>query len=138
MAPDSDYLVVYGTLRQSFVNVFAQYLRQYSAYVGEGTFTGQLFDLGNYPGAVYQIESPNLVRGTIYNISQRKHELLPYLDDYEGIGAGFQEPHEYVRAIIPVDCSGELRHCWVYLYNLPILDQLVIHSGDYEQYRQNQ
>lgn len=104
MAPDSDYLVVYGTLRQSFVNVFAQYLRQFSNYVGEGVFPGQLFDLGNYPGAVYQSESSTLVRGTVYDISRRKQDLLPYLDEYEGISDGFQQPHEYIRAIIPVNC----------------------------------
>jgi gamma-glutamylcyclotransferase (GGCT)/AIG2-like uncharacterized protein YtfP len=137
MVPDSDYLIVYGTLRQSFVNVFAQYLRQYSDYVGEGTFPGQLFDLGNYPGAVYQSESPNFVRGTVYDVSQSKDKLLPYLDEYEGISEGFQQPQEYVRAIIPVDCSGETHHCWVYLYNLPVSDQLVIHSGDYELYRKS-
>ncbi|MBD2702544.1 gamma-glutamylcyclotransferase [Spirosoma sp. BT702] len=132
MMQDADYLFVYGTLRASFQNPFAQYLRQYSRYVGEGIFSGQLFDIGTYPGAIYQPDSSSFVRGDVYDISQHKSELLLRLDEYEGIGATFAQPQEYVREIITADCVGETLRCWIYLYNFPVDGKRLIGSGDYE------
>ncbi|UFH55274.1 gamma-glutamylcyclotransferase [Spirosoma sp. KNUC1025] len=134
MALDSDYLIVYGTLRPSFENPFARYLRQHSQYVGEVTFPGQLVDLGNYPGALFLPDSPTTVYASLYNIHQHKNELLAYLDEYESIGEQFEQPHEYVRALIPVSYSGTIFDCWVYLYQLPIDPNRLIESGDYERY----
>lgn len=131
MITDSDYLIVYGTLRPAFTNPAARYLRQYSRYVGEASFPGQLFDLGNYPGVVYQPESQSKVYGSLYNINQYKEQLLAYLDTYEGIGDQFEHPHEYVRILIPIDWAGGSVNCWVYQYNLPATDKPVIQSGDY-------
>ncbi|MBD2752190.1 gamma-glutamylcyclotransferase family protein [Spirosoma validum] len=134
MLTDSDYLIVYGTLRPAFTNSFARYLRQHSQYVGEGSFPGQLFDLGNYPGAIYQQDSLQLVWGTMYDIRQHKHTLLPYLDDYEGINEPIGQSHEYIRTIIPVSWSEGSFNCWIYLYNMPVAGKKIIGSGDYEHY----
>ncbi|GAB3707145.1 gamma-glutamylcyclotransferase [Spirosoma flavus] len=131
MMQDADYLFVYGTLRASFQNPFAQYLHQHSQYVGEGNFSGQLFDIGTYPGAIYQPDSGSFVRGDIYEIRQHKAELLLRLDEYEGIGATFEQPHEYIRVIVPINCAGETLRCWIYLYNFPSNELRVIESGDY-------
>lgn len=131
---DSDYLIVYGTLRPAFSNPFARYLRQYSQYVGEVSFPGQLFDLGTYPGAIFLPHSPTNVYGSLYNVSQHKHPLLTYLDDYEGIGEQFEQPQEYVRIIIPIDWAGKTGCCWFYQYNRPIDSKKRIESGDYERY----
>ena len=138
MTYDSDYLVVYGTLRPAFTNAFAHYLRQHSEYVGEGTFPGLLFDLGNYPGAVYQIDRMERVCGTIYNITRHKPALLLHLDAYESIGEQFEQPTEYIRTIIPVDFQGTRLDCWVYIYNLSVTDKIVIASGDYAQHIDSQ
>jgi gamma-glutamylcyclotransferase (GGCT)/AIG2-like uncharacterized protein YtfP len=131
MATDSDLLFVYGTLRPPFTNPYAQHLRQHSQYVGEGEFSGQLLDLGNYPGAVYQPESSIKVYGSIYNISSQKEYLLAYLDDYEGISEAIEKPHEYVRTVIEVSSGDSIVACWIYLYNLSVTGQLLIPSGDY-------
>ena len=134
MATDSDYLFVYGTLRPSFENPFARHLRQHSHYVGESAFPGLLFDLGNYPGAIYQPDSQQKVIGSIYHIEQHKQSLLTYLDEYEGIGNGFPQPAEYIRALVPVSVNQISITSWVYLYNLPLVTMRVISSGDYSQY----
>lgn len=131
MATDSDLLFVYGTLRPSFTNTYAQYLRQHSQYVGDGKFPGQLLNLVNYPGAIYQPESTANVYGSIYNISANKQHLLTYLDDYEGIGEAFENPHEYIRTVIEVSSGDNTVACWIYLYNLPIVEKQFIPSGDY-------
>ncbi|GAB4001289.1 gamma-glutamylcyclotransferase [Spirosoma daeguense] len=134
MIQDADYLLVYGTLRASFQNPFAKLLHQHSRYVGKGSFSGQLFDIASYPGALYQPDSTTIVWGDVYDIKQFKIELLLRLDEYEGIGATFPQPQEYVREIIPVDCAGETLGCWIYLYNDSIVEKKQIESGDYERY----
>ena len=134
MAASPDYLVVYGTLRPGFSNEYAQFLRQYSRYVGECSFPGLLYDLGNYPGAVYQKESAMCVLGSLYDISLNQQRILNRLDEYEGIDPGAEQPAEYYRTVIPVLCTGETLDCWVYLCNLSTTGKRLITSGDYLQY----
>ncbi|SFD02417.1 gamma-glutamylcyclotransferase family protein [Spirosoma endophyticum] len=131
MATDSDLLFVYGTLRPPFTNPYAQHLHQHSRYVGDGKFPGQLFNLGSYPGAIYQPESTATVYGSVYNISVNKQLLLAYLDNYEGIGEAFEKPHEYVRTVIEVSSGDSIVDCWVYLYSLTVTGKQLISSGDY-------
>ena len=143
MTENPDCLIVYGTLRPPFANPFAQFLRQHSQYIGEAAFPGLLLDLGwsdtsGYPGAVYQPNAPTNVVGVVYDIGHHKEFILAYLDDYEGIGDAFDQPNEYVRAVIPVRCNGATIDCWIYLYNLPIVGKSVIASGDYVRYSRNE
>lgn len=134
MTTDPDFLIVYGTLRRPFDNQFAQYLRQRGRYTGEGRFAGQIFDMGSYPGAIYQETGPNYIHGTVFDISHQKAAILTYLDYYEGVGDDFENPTEFIRAIVPVEANGAIVDCWVYLYNLPTIDKPLIESGDYAQH----
>lgn len=131
MTYNPDFLIVYGTLRPPFDNTFSQYLRQRGRYVGEGSFTGQSFDMGSYPGAVYQADSATYVHGSVFDISNQKEAILTYLDYYEGVGDQFEQPTEYIRAIVPVQFNGDTTDCWIYLYNLQTDDKPLIDSGDY-------
>jgi len=137
MATDSDFLFVYGTLGPSFTNPYAALLHQNSQYAGPGRLTGLLANVGSYPGAIHDGDAITRVHGFMYNISTRKDELLKMLDAYEGIGADFPEPHEYVRSIVPVETDGRLIPCWTYLYNLDIHTQALIDSGDYVSFLNN-
>ncbi|GAB3501535.1 gamma-glutamylcyclotransferase [Spirosoma knui] len=138
MSITPEYLLVYGTLRPAFVNPFADYLRQNSQYVGEGIFRGSLYNLGDYPGAVYQPDSPTVVYGSIYDIRQHYQSILARLDEYEGVGNAFEQPNEYIRTVIPVQSRDrdQVLNCWVYLYNLPADHCPRITSGDYVLYTQ--
>lgn len=129
-----DYLLVYGTLRASFTNAAAQFLHQRSRYVGEVSFPGSLFDLGTYPGAVYQPDSLTRVAGTVYAIGHHKPAVLAFLDEYEGIGPGYALPHEYIRVIVPIDFQSRQIDCWMYLYNHSTENKRVIVGGDYAAY----
>jgi len=131
MIDTSTFLFVYGTLRPVFDNSFSLYLRQRSHYVGDGSFSGQLYDLGSYPGAIYQKNSPTSVFGTVYDISKNNETVLTYLDYYEGVGPEFESPTEYVRVIVPVMCNERLLNCWAYVYNYPSEGRPLIESGDY-------
>ena len=143
MTENPDYLLVYGTLRPGFDNPFAEFLRQHSQYVGEATFPGLLFSLAwsdapDYPGAVYRPNAITNVIGTVYDISRRKQLILTYLDDYEGIGDAFDQPNEYVRAVIPVRYCETTLDCWIYLYNWSTDGKPLITSGDYVRYNRNE
>ena len=137
MIPNPDFLLVYGTLRPPFDNPFALYLRQRGHYVGEGTFAGQLFNIGSYPGAVCAETSPTPVQGTVFEIGHQKEAILTYLDYYEGVGDAFDQPTEFFRAIVPVTVDDQIVDCWVYLYNLAITNKSLIESGDYSQHLSN-
>ena len=143
MTKDSNYLIVYGTLRPPFINPFAQFLRQHGRYVGEATFPGLLFsvewfDTSTYPGAIYQPDGDTRVDGIIYDIGIHKRAVFAYLDDYEGVGEAFDRPNEYVRVVIPVRYRDAIIACWVYLYNRPIDGKPLIASGDYVRYSRNE
>ncbi|AUD05625.1 gamma-glutamylcyclotransferase family protein [Spirosoma pollinicola] len=131
MTRNPDFLIVYGTLRPPFDNTFSQYLRQRGRYVGEGSFSGQSFDMGSYPGAIYQENSETRVHGSVFEISNQKGAILTYLDYYEGVGDGFEQPTEYIRSVIPVHFNDTVADCWIYLYNLKTDDKPLIESGDY-------
>lgn len=134
MIKDSCYLTVYGTLRPFFTNPHAQFLREHGRYVGEAHFPGLLLDLGDYPGALYQPDSLACVSGTLYNMGNYQQVILTYLDNYEGIGPEFDQPTEYMRKLIPIQCLNEVINCWIYLYNHPTINKPVIASGDYVQH----
>ncbi|RYF47329.1 MAG: gamma-glutamylcyclotransferase, partial [Cytophagaceae bacterium] len=91
----------------------------------------QSFDMGSYPGAVYQADSATHVHGSVFDISNQKEAILTYLDYYEGVGDQFEQPTEYIRAIVPVQFNGDTTDCWIYLYNLQTDDKPLIDSGDY-------
>lgn len=128
------HLFVYGTLCATFTNPAAVQLRQYSRYVGEGTMPGLLYDLGDYPGAVYLPNGQTLVHGSIYALTNESDTLLVTLDTYEGISTPPDLTDEYRREAVPVAVTGRDVDCWVYLYNQAIINQYRIDSGDYVRY----
>ncbi|WP_018618872.1 gamma-glutamylcyclotransferase family protein [Spirosoma luteum] len=131
MSPNPDFLIVYGTLRPPFDNQFALYLRNRGRLIGEGAFAGQVFNMGSYPGAIYQEDADTRVCGTVYDIGNQKETTLTYLDYYEGVGDDFEHPTEFIRAIIPVQFNEQVADCWVYLYDLPTTNKPLIESGDF-------
>jgi gamma-glutamylcyclotransferase (GGCT)/AIG2-like uncharacterized protein YtfP len=130
------YLFVYGTLLQDFRNPFAVFLKRNSELVAHGSFPGQLFDLGSYPGAIYRHGHTSKVYGQIVKLTGNPAKTLAALDDYEGVTGDTSEPeNEYVRRIVPVDANGMVLDCWVYLYNGDLSTALPIPAGNYLTYR---
>jgi gamma-glutamylcyclotransferase (GGCT)/AIG2-like uncharacterized protein YtfP len=117
--PTPTYLFVYGTLMSGFSNPFAELLQQQSEWVGEGTMCGSLYRISWFPGALYQPQSADRVRGEVYRLRQ-PDSLLKALDEYEEVLP--DEAHSlYLRREVPVCLrSGRTLTCWTYLYNQPV------------------
>ncbi|WP_234736149.1 gamma-glutamylcyclotransferase family protein [Tellurirhabdus bombi] len=123
------HLLVYGTLQQTSNHPMANYLHGNSTFLGKGYFSGQLYQLGDYPGARYDPEAKSFVHGEIYALNN-PDEIFAVLDRYEGIGE--TDSDEYVRQVIPVQSETGRLFCWVYLYNQSTQDLSIIDSGKYQ------
>jgi len=123
------YLFVYGTLLND-QNEFGAYLKHNCRFFKNGRFKGKLYDIGKYPGAVFEPAIGTFVHGAVFIIN-RPTEILKVLDDYEGFGTGYPQPNEYLRELVDIETGGEYIKCWVYLYNWPVNNAAQIPLGNY-------
>ena len=128
-----DYLFVYGTLRSVSANEMQGLLRQHAELVAGADVRGTLYDLGEYPGLVADREASATVRGEVYRLRpDAAQQTLRELDAYEGCGPDDPEPHEFVRAQIPVRLdTGGVVEAWAYLLTRDATGLRRIASGDY-------
>lgn len=131
MAQNTDFIFVYGLLKSFYDNEPARFIRENCKLIGEGWFSGSLFDLGNYPGAVFNPNSVFKVHGEVYQIMNNKEKLVAFLDHFEGVGAEFEVPHEYKREMIPVNTQNGSIIASTYLYNWNYDSLKVIATGRY-------
>ncbi len=124
----SSYLFIYGTLMQNISSNIARYLKANSRLVGNGQMQGKLYDLGQYPGAVYSSKAKSWIKGQVIELEETA-SMLSRLDDYEG--------EEYDRKVVPIHLSNEVYCCWVYLYRFNIDGFIEIEIGDYLNYSQH-
>lgn len=125
------FLFVYGTLMQGFSNPFSKKLKQKSTWRGKGSFLGQLFDLGSYPGAVYQPGATTHVQGEVWELTDFEKTIVS-LDRYEGI---HDFNPEYIRREVTVELeNGETILCWVYLFCQSVVSFKLITHGDYRKW----
>lgn len=127
----NDLLFVYGSLLTDG-NEFAGYLHSNAQLIGTGNFKGLLYDVGEYPGAVVS-GSGAIVKGNIYKLANAE-KALQILDDYEGFGPNQQQPNLFIRESLPIETDKGQVSCWVYLYNISVVNLPLIPSGNYQQY----
>jgi len=125
----SSYLFVYGTLLDESAP-YGAYLKENSSFLAEGKFKGELYDIGNYPGAISNPDAGGFVHGAVFNINDPA-AVLNELDDYEGFGDAFLQPNEFVRALVSIETATGPLNCWAYLYNHSIKPSQRIQSGKY-------
>ena len=127
---DVQYLFTYGTLCRNFNNPFSRTLTSNGSFIGNGWFSGRLFEIDRFPGALHQ-NAGYRIQGEIYRLED-DITVLPLLDKYEECGPGFAEPTEYIRACIPITAmdNGTL-YCWTYLYNWSVTEYEEIPGGNY-------
>lgn len=130
----AQYLFIYGTLLKEFDNSVAKFLSAHSELVGNAYFHGLLFEIDNYPGAIYIPDIEHKVHGHLLKISHFD-PVIQSLDDYEEIGRKFPEPHEYVRKLVRVIHQKCLFEAWTYLYNYGLNNKSWIASGHYPSYK---
>jgi gamma-glutamylcyclotransferase (GGCT)/AIG2-like uncharacterized protein YtfP len=125
------WLFVYGTLRQAQGHVMAHFLASRGRWLGAGKVRGRLYDLGSYPGLVAPGGDNEWVYGEVYELGQTA-ETLAVLDSYEGCSPEDLPPFLFERRPAPVFLpTGEVRSCWMYLYQGPVREEQRLLSGDY-------
>lgn len=134
---DSDYLFVYGSLLKQANNIMSTYLSEKSDFVGEAHMHGRLFMVEYYPGAIYEPDSNQLVRGDLFKLIH-KESIFKVLDNYEEFVEGDLENSVFVRKIIPVKRDDEWLSSWAYVYNQDHSNCQPILSGDFLRYDMNQ
>ena len=125
-------LFVYGTLLQPG-NDFAGYLKRTCTYLSPGKIKGLLYDIGEYPGIIINNHATGYVHGSIYRLHHPIQNLKVF-DDYEGFGAGQDQPNLYVRSLTSIETGDGFIDAWIYLYNLPVDGLPLIPSGNYAEY----
>ncbi|MBE9666619.1 gamma-glutamylcyclotransferase family protein [Mucilaginibacter boryungensis] len=124
------HMFIYGTLL-SADNDFGAYLKKNSTYISPGSFSGLLYDMDEYPGAVHKPGITNRVYGNIILLNDDP-SVLQTIDEYEGYGKNEEQPNLFVRELVPVETALGVINCWVYLYNRAIVGYPKIVSGRYQ------
>src|SRR5258705_6373979 len=130
----SDHLFVYGTLMRGFDHPMARLLSRNADFLGEARCQGRLYRMKHhrikyYPGLVLSDDPADIVFGELYRLRERD-ALLGEFDMYEACGAGFPEPTEYVRVMLPLALDdGAAGEAWTYVYNWPVTGLPHIASG---------
>lgn len=128
-----DLLFAYGTLMQPWSHPAARFLHTHSDYLGPAAIRGYLYDLGEYPGLIYDAESPTWVKGQLFRLKD-PGQLLPYLDDYEGAVETDPDSGLYRKELLPVLHQQRQVSSWVYIYNQLRASDKLIPEGDYLAY----
>jgi gamma-glutamylcyclotransferase (GGCT)/AIG2-like uncharacterized protein YtfP len=129
----SQYLFVYGTLQPRHAPAKMARLAAKLRPVGKGFIRGVLYDLGEYPGAVPDLNAKRRIAGTVMELPQDK-SVLRELDAFEGFDPEAPERSEFVRQQHTVELSaGEMLECWIYRYNGKPDATCIIASGVWQK-----
>lgn len=128
----SEHLLVYGTLMQGSAHPAARLLEQHARLLGEASFSGRLYSLGWYPGAVRSEGVRDRVFGELFEL-RRAGRVLDALDRYEGCADESRKPHLYSREIVTARLGdGDEFDAWVYLYARDVSRLLPIPGGRWQ------
>ncbi len=126
-------LFIYGSLLQTN-NEFGSYLKKHATLYKQGRLKGKLYDAGDYPGAIANVNEGFYIYGSILQLDDPV-ETLKHIDDYEGFGDDQLQPNLFLRELLDIETDDKTIKCWVYLYNYPIANLHQITSGNYLEYK---
>lgn len=125
-APDSEYIVFYGTLMRDFPAQAHLGIQDQLAFSGPCLVEGELYDLGGYPGLA---PGPGRVRAELFRILDPS--VLPVLDRFEDCDSANPQS-EYARRLTPL-ADRELK-AWVYLFNHALAGFPKVAGGDWAEH----
>jgi gamma-glutamylcyclotransferase (GGCT)/AIG2-like uncharacterized protein YtfP len=126
-----EYLFVYGTLRSELAPPHLRQILNESSRIGTGTVRGQLYDLGQYPGAKLDPLAESLIVGEVFTLLESQ-PMLAVLDYYEGFDPADPEASLFIRTRCQVELNDHRQlECWIYVYNQSLASAPLITSGDY-------
>lgn len=127
-----DYLFAYGTLRPGLTPPGVQPLVAQLQWIGAGSAPGRLYDLGDYPCAVFDAAAETQIAGDVFALPEDAGELLEQLDAYEGFSVADVSQSLFVRLQVAVSLADRRRFdCWAYGYNRQVEQASLIAGGDY-------
>lgn len=123
----SDYLFVYGTLKQGFSRhklIFNASME----FMGKTQVHGVLYELANeaYPAAVFG-KTKMIVNGELYRIPADRSSVLDQIDVEEGVPDGL-----FARRLVHITVGGVEYPSWAYSYLRPLNNAKEIVSGVFE------
>jgi len=128
------FLFLYGTLLPEHAPTEMLHLVARLKFISAGSMPGDLFDLGEFPGAVFDANARHRVWGQMFELPEDA-PLLAQLDTYEGYSPNDPAASLFVRQKRPITLpDGSEQLCWVYLYNRPTGQAHPIPSGDYAEW----
>jgi len=131
----AEFVFFYGTLLPESVPEAMRDVVARLDFYEEGSAPGMLFDLGEYPGAIFGGSSSNRVLGTVFQLPEDLR-MLAALDRYEGYKPAARASSLFVRKRVRVDLTtGGTVESWAYEYNGNPQSARVIASGRYEGQR---
>jgi len=126
-----DYLFAYGTIAEDNVPPEISDIVKKLKSVGEGFIFGQLYDLGEYPGAILEHNQRHKIFGKILELPA-KNKLLEQLDAYEGFDPKRPSTSLFVRKRTRIQRPKRSAVTgWVYEYNGAVDSLPMIKEGRY-------
>lgn len=121
-------LVTYGTLMRAFGRHDDLGVNDDFVFVSRCRWSGRLFDLGAYPGAV---PGTGTVYGELFRVQTAR--AWDVLDRYEGYDPANEASSLFVRRTVSLNMP-ENRTAWVYWYNGAVEQGERVPSGDWLVY----
>jgi gamma-glutamylcyclotransferase (GGCT)/AIG2-like uncharacterized protein YtfP len=113
-------LFIYGTLHPNRAPAQISATTSQLKHLTAATVTGQLLDLGDYPGFITHGEQ-NTIPGDLFQLPEDPTETWQALDAYEGFYPDDLRRslfrREPIQVILP---NGAQQQHWIYLYNQPL------------------
>jgi len=129
----TEYLFVYGTLQPGKAPEEIAAVVDKLQPVGAGSINGFLYDLGDYPGAVLDPSSKQIIHGIVFDLSNDP-KALKRLDEYEEFDPGASDKSLFIRVPCKVRMiDGRTLTSWVYVYNGRLDSVPVLKSGRFEK-----
>jgi len=131
MNNDIHHLFVYGSLLSGFHHPAYTYVSRYFTLIAKATTFGNIYDMGEYPGAV-PAQPPALINGELYKVNHTDEFsfAIKQLDDYEGFLVEAGEIPLFRREPVNVMHDTIITSSWIYWYNRDVEGKTVIPNGD--------
>ena len=123
------YVAVYGTLMRPFDAQARLGIADQLRFEGPCQFTGTLYDLGAFPGAVPT--GDDRIRGELFRILDPR--AMPKMDRLEQYDPDDEDGSQYVRRVVTL-AAPEGQQAWIYWYNEPVDAGDRVTSGSWTEY----
>lgn len=113
-------IFVYGTLRR---NQSRNRILSDGEFIGKGTSNGFLYDMGNFPGAVFSSKTDKKIVGEVYAVPNQIKETLDII-----------EAEGFLYKLVPIKVvldNGETIDAHAYEYMRGVTNLRLIKSGDF-------